>query len=188
MSQHFKLFLLFPSTACLTENITFLPDSCSGRSSQRSQLPLRHLYCRFWSLSTPQVFKPLRLSASVSLYSFSQKDQRVGLFFVRDWQNEKLERNSSLTGLSGSSTDHKTTLYFHWFGKNNITECVRNVCLQTLCNISPQQCGKYPAHPTLPLSLPFSLDNESNFRLSVFLCLWPSAKRQRCHFSIKNHK
>lgn len=31
----------------------------------------------------------------------------------------------------------------------------------------------------LPLSLLFSLDNESNFLLSVFLCLWPSKKESQ---------
>ena len=38
---------------------------------------------------------------------------------------------------------------------------------------------EYPAHLILPLSLLFSLDNESNFRLSDFLCLWPSVKGRR---------
>lgn len=31
----------------------------------------------------------------------------------------------------------------------------------------------------LPLSLLFSLDSESNFLLSVFLCLWPSKKESQ---------
>lgn len=38
----------------------------------------------------------------------------------------------------------------------------------------------------LPLSLLFSLDNESNFLLSVFLCLWPSKKESQVKKKKKN--
>lgn len=111
-THHLNLFF-FPSTAFLTENITFLPDGCGRRGRQSS---LRDIFTAL----------------------------QILICLLSDW---RVGEDAVCQKMTGATTSAASS----------------------------------------PLSLLFSLDKESSFCLSDFLCLWPSIEDIRKQQFIASH-